>query len=80
MGGGSQQRPSQRQGSAPPVAGARSASPPPQNGGKVKNRVELDANDRRMMRTLRIDMTNKAAVQLFAKEKLQRLRSEQSGR
>jgi hypothetical protein len=80
MGGGSQQRPSQRQGSAPPVAGARSASPPPQNGRPAKNRVELDANDRRMMRVLRIDMNDKKAVQLYAKEKFSRLRSEQAGR
>lgn len=72
---GGAQRPAARQSSAPPVASARSVAPPSANG-KSKTRVELDFSDRRMMRQLGIDLTNKTAVARYAKEKLARLRSE----
>lgn len=77
--GGSAPGRTQRQASAPPVASARSSAPPSPNG-KSRTRVELDASDRRMMRTLGIDLSSKEAVARYAKEKLSRQRSEQAGR
>lgn len=76
--GGMPGRP-QRQSSAPPVASARSSAPPSPNG-RSRARVELDGSDRRMMRMLGIDVSDKAAVSRFAKEKLARQRNEQMGR
>lgn len=45
--------------------------------GKVRNTVQLDGTDRRMMRVLGLDPSDKKAAQRYAKEKLGRLRSEQ---
>lgn len=75
LGGAPANRQAASRASAPPVASARSVAPPsPSSRGKP--RVELDQTDRRMMRTLGIDLANKEAVKRFAKEKLMRLRNE----
>jgi hypothetical protein len=63
---------------APPVASARNAQVSvSRTNGKVKAQVQLDGNDRRMMRVLGMDPADKKAASRFAKEKLTRLRSEQ---
>lgn len=59
---------------SPPVASARVTSRP--EGGKQKNRVELTADDRRMMRLVGLDPMDKSVQQRFAREKLSRLRNE----
>ena len=72
--------PSGQRSSAPPVAGARSASAPPSRPGVVsKSRVELTAADRSIMKALRIDTSNKDAVARYAREKLNRMRKESAG-
>jgi hypothetical protein len=71
------QRP--RQAAAPPVAGGRSVAPPtPRAQNRI--RVDVDGSDRRMLRTLGIDLADKKAVERYAREKLNRIRSEQAGR
>lgn len=67
-----------RQASSPPVASTRSVAPGAPNN-KTRTRIELDGTDRSMMQRLGIDMSNKAAVQRYAKEKLLRLQRESRG-
>lgn len=70
-GGASGQRPS------PPVASARSSAPPnPNSQGGKRGQIKLDQSDVTMMRMLRIDPSDKAAVQRYAKEKYQRMQQE----
>lgn len=66
---------SQRQ--APPVAPSRSAAPPSPNGQARRGQVKLDASDMAMLRMLRIDPSDKVAVQRYAKEKYGRMQQEQ---
>ncbi len=74
--GGTPQQQGQRRAS-PPVADARTQAPA---SARVSMRtVELDRTDRAMMRQLGIDPSDKAKVKRFAKEKFERLRSEQRG-
>lgn len=64
--------------SSPPVASARTTQVSTSRvNGKVKNQVQLDGNDRRMMRVLGMDPADQKAAKRFAKEKLTRLRAEQ---
>lgn len=69
----------QQRSSAPPVAGGRGQAGTPTRQSNQR-KVDLDRSDRIMMRALNIDVTNKQAVAAYAKNKLERLRSEQSGR
>jgi hypothetical protein len=73
------QKPAQGRPAGPPVASARVTTQRTQNG-KNRTRVELDGNDRRMMRIMGFDPADKAIRERFAREKLARLRSEQAGR
>lgn len=64
---------------APPVAGVRSVAPqaaPNRN----RQRVDIGPSDRRMLKMLGIDLSNKEMVSRYAKEKLTRMRSENQGR
>ena len=63
----------------PPVASSRSAAPPSPTA-KSNRRVSLDAGDIRMLKMLRIDPSDKAAVQRYAKEKMSRMQSETRAR
>lgn len=61
-----------------PVAGARPTSATPQQARTSNPRqVQLDKSDAAMMRIMRIDTTDKKAVQYYAKMKFERLRNEQ---
>jgi hypothetical protein len=72
-------KPAQAKPAGPPVASARVTTQRTQNG-KSRTRVELDGNDRRMMRIMGFDPADKGIRERFAREKLARLRSEQAGR
>lgn len=61
---------------APPVAPSRSAAPPGPNGQAKRGQVKLDASDMAMLRMLRIDPSDKTAVQRYAKEKYGRMQTE----
>jgi hypothetical protein len=72
----------QRRSSAPPpVGGNRGGQPPVTQGSKPNSkRVNLDLDDRKMMRAVGIDPSDKKAAAYFAKEKLARLTRESQGR
>lgn len=70
--------PQKKPNAGPPVASAQSAGLSQSRiNGKVKTTVQLDGTDRRMMRVLGMDPSNKSHKDRYAKEKLNRLRSEQ---
>lgn len=70
-----QQRSRPQNGAAPPVASAR-VTTQRTPAGKSRTRVELDGNDRRMIRIMGLDPSDKTVRERFAREKLARLRSD----
>lgn len=60
----------------PPVGGSRGTAGPMTNSNKVPRNVDLDQSDRRMMRNLGLDPTDKKQVSYFAKERLTRMQKE----
>lgn len=68
------------QGGMPPVAGRSSTAPGGAQRGGTLRQVELNQNDRMIMKKLGINVDDQKAVKYFAREKLARLRSEQGNR
>jgi hypothetical protein len=75
QGQGQAQGQQQRRASSPPVASARTTSGPPTRTNSPRQ-VEIDRSDRAMMRSLGLDPTNDKAVKYYAKQKFERIRSE----
>lgn len=75
--GSTLQSASNQQRRTPPVAGARTTAPA---GNRLTSpkRVDLDRNDRAIMRQLGIDPSDQKSVKYFAKQKFERLRAEQA--
>jgi hypothetical protein len=64
----------------PPVGGGRSSAPPSPQAKAQRGKVDINGDDIAMMKRLRIDPSDKQAVQRFAKEKYSRLQSENARR
>lgn len=78
--GAAPQRQANVQPRSAPVAGARpSAAAPAQAKPNNPRQIQLDKSDAAMMRIMRIDTSDKKAVQYYAKMKYERLRNEQKG-
>ena len=78
--GDAPQRQTNAQPRSAPVAGGRpTAAAPAQARANNPRQIQLDKSDAAMMRIMRIDTSDKKAVQYYAKMKYERLRNEQKG-